>query len=198
MTEQEKMLSGLPYNGGDSALVQARNTCKDLCFTINQLQPSNTTLRHDLLRNLFGKTSSSFWIETPLMCDYGKNIEIGNDFYMNHDCILLDCAKITFGHHVFVAPRCNFFTAGHPISPSLRSAGVEFAKPIHVGNHVWIGGNVTILPGVNIGDHVVIGAGAVVNKDIPANVIAAGNPCRIIRELTQEELREAPMNYPIE
>lgn len=121
----------------------------------------------------------------PFHCDYGYNIEIGENFFANYNCVILDGAKVTFGDNVFIAPNCSFYTAGHPIDVLQRNQGLEYALPIKIGNNVWIGGNVTVLPGVTIGDNTVIGAGSLVNKDIPSNVVAAGNPCRVIREITE-------------
>lgn len=125
--------------------------------------------------------------EQPFYCDYGYNIEIGENFYANMNCVILDEAKVTFGDNVFIAPSCGFYTAGHPLDVEQRNRGLEYARPIRVGNNVWIGAQVCVLPGVTIGDNTVIGAGSVVNRDIPANVIAAGNPCRVIREITEED-----------
>ena len=115
------------------------------------------------------------------MCDYGYNIEIGENFYANHNLIILDGNKVEFGDNVFIAPNCSFYTAGHPLNAERRNKGLEYAKPIKVGNNVWIGGNVVVLPGVTIGDNVVIGAGSIVNKDIPSNTVAVGNPCKVIK-----------------
>ena len=117
------------------------------------------------------------------MCDYGYNIEIGENFYANHNLIILDVNKVTFGDNVFVAPNCSFYTSGHPLEYEIRNKGLEYAKPINVGNNVWIGGNVCVLPGVTIGDNVVIGAGSVVTKDIPSGVVSVGSPCKVIKEI---------------
>lgn len=140
-------------------------------------------LIEERLRNLLGKTGENFLIEQPFLCDYGYNIEIGENFYSNVNCVILDEAAVRFGNNVFVGPNCAFYTAGHPLDAGLRCSGLEFARPITVGNEVWIGGNVVVLPGVTIGDGCVIGAGSVVTRDIPAACLAFGNPCRIIRKL---------------
>ena len=129
------------------------------------------------------------------MCDYGYNIEIGENFYSNHNLIILDANKVKFGNNVFIAPNCGFYTAGHPLDYEIRNKGLEYAKPITVGNNVWIGGNVIVLPGVTIGDNVIIGAGSVVTKDIPDNKIAYGNPCRIIRDNDQYKLQYENEEY---
>jgi len=134
-----------------------------------------------------GNTSETLLIEQPFYCDYGYNIEIGSNFYANMNCIILDEAKVSFGNNVFIAPGCGFYTAGHPLDVQQRNKGLEYAYPISIGNNVWIGAHVCVLPGVTIGDNTVIGAGSVVTKNIPANVLAAGNPCKVIRVITEED-----------
>lgn len=183
LTEKEKMLLGELYDPGDRSLVEERQRAKDACFRYNQIQPSKMKERKGLLKNFFGKTGKMFLIEQPFYCDYGYNIEIGENFYANVNVVILDCAKVTFGDNVFVAPNCGFYTAGHPLDAETRNKGIEYAKPITVGHNVWIGAGCSILPGVTIGDNTVIGAGSVVTKDIPANVLAVGNPCRVIKQL---------------
>lgn len=188
MTEQEKAMAGFLYNPNDDPqLLLARARCKDLCFAFQQVLPSNTEKQAEIIRSLLGKTGTRFCFTAPFWCDYGYNIEIGEDFYANHNCVILDCAKVTFGSHVFIAPNCCFSTAGHPLDVRQRNEGLEFASPILVGNNVWIGANVTVLPGVKIGDNAIIGAGSVVTKNIPPNVVALGNPCRPLRELTKAD-----------
>lgn len=183
MNEKEKMISGLMYTPEDDQLTKDRESCKYLCHKYNSLSPSNTEERKVLLKNLLGKVGKNYLIEQNFWCDYGYNIEIGENFYVNHNCVMLDPAKIIFGDNVFVAPNCGFYTACHPIDTKERNKGLEFAKPITIGNNVWIGGNVTVLAGVTIGDNVVIGAGSLVNKNIPANSVAVGNPCKVIKEI---------------
>lgn len=188
MNEKEKALKGLLYDANnDPLLIQERIKAKDLCHTYNQLLPSNVKARKEIITELFGKTEETFWIEPSFWCDYGYNIEIGNNFYANHNCVILDCAKVTFGDNVFIAPNCGFYTAGHPIDVEQRNAGLEYAYPISVGSNVWFGGNVIVMPGVTIGDNCVIGAGSVVTRNIPSDVIAVGNPCRVLREITEED-----------
>lgn len=188
MTEKEKCNAGQLYNANyDSDLLKERVKCKDLCFQFNQLLPSNEEEQTKLIKQIVAKTGKSFVITAPFWCDYGYNIEIGENFYTNHNCVILDGAKVTFGDNVFIAPNCCFSTAGHPIDFLQRNEGLEFAYPIKVGNNVWIGAGVIVLPGVTIGDNSIIGAGSVVNKDIPANMIAVGNPCRVLREITKED-----------
>ena len=139
--------------------------------------------RKEKIKSILGKTKDNFLIEQPFVCDYGYNIEIGENFYANHNLVILDANKVKFGDNVFIAPNCGFYTAGHPINADMRNEGLEYAKPIEIGNDVWIGGNVVVLPGVKIGNNVVIGAGSIVNKDIPSNSVAVGNPCRVIKEI---------------
>ena len=187
MSEQENMISGQLYNSTDEKLSEQRIKAKKLCRKYNNLEPDNYEERKSILKKLLGKTKENFWIEPNFWCDYGYNIEIGENFYSNHNLVILDPAKVTFGDNVFIAPNCGFYTAGHPIDAELRNQLLEFAYPITVGNNVWFGGNVVVLPGVTIADNVVIGAGSVVTKDIPANVVAVGNPCKVLREITEED-----------
>lgn len=188
MTEKEKAARRVLYNASyDKELINERAYCKALCYEYNQLHPAKIAERTALIQKLFGKTKGSFLIEPPFICDYGYNIEIGSNFYANHNCIILDGAKVVFGDNVMIAPNCGFYTAGHPLDAEHRNAGLEYAYPIKVGSNVWVGGNVVVLPGITIGDNTVIGAGSVVTKDIPAGVVAVGNPCRVIREIIDEE-----------
>lgn len=187
-TEKEKAQRGELYDANyDAELLAERDICKDMCYEYNQLRPSRKAERQQLIRKLFGKTGQNFLIEQPFYCDYGYNIEIGENFYANVNCVMLDGAKIQFGDNVFIAPHCGFYTAGHPLDVTQRNQGLEYAYPIRVGNNVWIGANVCVLPGVSIGNNCVIGAGSVVNKDIPDNSLAVGNPCKVIRTLTEED-----------
>lgn len=188
MTEKEKAAAGLLYDANyDSDMAEERIKCKDLCHKYNSLMPSQTDEREKLLRTLLGKTKEHFWIEQNFWCDYGYNIELGENFYSNHDLVILDAAKVIFGDNCFIAPQCGFYTAGHALDAPQRNQGLEIALPIKVGNNVWIGGHVSVLPGVTIGDNTIIGAGSVVNRNVPSNVIAAGNPCRVIRQITDED-----------
>ena len=137
-------------------------------------------------------------INAPFWCDFGYNIQVGENFYANHGCVILDGGKVTFGDNVFIAPDCGFHTAGHPLDAEQRNLGLEYAWPITVGDNVWIGANVTVLPGVTIGSNTVIAAGSVVNRDIPAGVVAAGNPCRVLRAITdadREKYSKGPISY---
>jgi acetyltransferase-like isoleucine patch superfamily enzyme len=187
MNEKEKMLNGKPYKSFGSELLNERQYAKELIFDFNSLRPSEIDERNDIIKKLFGKTVKNFFIEPPFRCDYGYNIEIGENFYSNYNCIILDCAKVTIGDNVLFAPNVSLYTAGHPVHHELRNAEYEYAFPITIGNNVWVGGNTVINAGVSIGDNCVIGSGSVVTKDISANTIAVGNPCRILREITDED-----------
>ncbi len=187
MTEKEKMLAGMIYDANyDPALIAERLECKELCRDYNEMRPKDLAGREVLLRRLLGSVKRSILIEQPFYCDYGYNIRVGENFYANHNMVILDGAPVTFGDNVFIAPNCGFYTAGHPLEAAERNKGLEYARPITVGNNVWIGAGVQVLPGVSIGDNCVIGAGSVVNRDIPANSLAAGNPCRVIRAIPAE------------
>ena len=184
MDEKEKMLAGELYDANyNKDLMEERLIAKDKCFEYNNIKPSKIEERKELMRQILGKTGNQFLIEQPFICDYGYNIEIGENFYSNHNLVILDANKVKFGNNVFVAPNCGFYTAGHPLDYEARNKGLEYAKPIEVGNNVWIGGNVVVLPGVSVGDNVVIGAGSIVTKDIPSNSVAVGNPCRVIKNI---------------
>lgn len=190
MTEKEKMLSGQLYSPINEELENDRNRAKDLTFDFNNLRPSQSQEKEALLKQLFGETGEHVWVEQPFHCDYGYNISVGEHFYANHNCVILDCAKVTIGHHVFLAPNVGIYTATHPLDAETRNQFLESAKPVTIGDNVWIGGGVTIVPGVTIGDNTVIGAGSVVVKDIPSNVLAVGNPCKPVRTITPEEKKQ--------
>ena len=191
MTEKEKMQQGLLYDANyDEELLAVRAKCKDLCFAYNQIPPSQTRRQEELIRQLLGKTKEHFCITAPFWCDYGTNITIGDYFYTNHNCVILDGARVTFGDNVFIAPDCVFSTAGHPLDTEQRNQGLEYAYPITVGDNVWFGASVTVLPGVTIGSNTVIGAGSLVNRDIPDGVVAVGNPCRVLRKITEEDKKK--------
>lgn len=184
MTEKEKARLGLLYDANyDEELLAERRRCKELCFQFNQLSPLKELEQKEIIGKLFGKTKENFCVTAPFYCDYGYNIEIGENFYSNHNLVILDGAKVKIGDNVFIAPNCCITTAGHPINIDERNRGLEYAYPIKIGNNVWIGAGVNILPGVTIGDNVTIGAGSVVNKSIPANSIAVGNPCKVIKTI---------------
>ena len=166
---------------------------KDKCFRYNQLNPNDRETQSKILAELLGSMGKEVIITPPFWCDYGYNIHVGDYFYSNHNLVITDGADVTFGDHVFIAPNCCFTTAEHPIDPEQRKKGWEIAKPIHIGNNVWIGAGSTILAGVSIGDNTVIGAGSVVTKPIPSGVVAVGVPCRVVRKITDEEKTRYPV-----
>ena len=178
MTEWEKMISGQLYNAEVPQLQAMRRRAAELCHRLELLSPDQPEQRQAILRELLGSAKGSFTINPGFRCDYGSNITIGERFYANYNCVILDCAPVTLGDDVFIAPNCGFYAAGHPLDAPTRNSGLEFARPITVGDNVWIGGNVAVMPGVTIGSGAVIGAGSVVTRDIPAGMVAVGNPCR--------------------
>lgn len=191
MTEREKMIAGKVYDAGDPELVQARRRCKELCFAFNQTAPQEENKKAAILRALLPNAAQEQpHVESDFWCDYGSNISMGKNFYANHNLVILDCAPVTFGDDMQIGPNCGFYTAAHPIDPEQRRSGVEFARSIVVGNNVWFGGGCTVLPGVTIGDNCVIGAGSVVTRDIPANSVAVGNPCRVLRTISPSDRME--------
>ena len=156
---------------------------KRFCGNTTVCAPTQRAERERLIRSLLGAVGDGFVIEQPFQCDYGYNIEIGRNFYSNHNLVILDAAKVIIGDHVFIAPNVGIYTAGHPLDTDQRAEGLEYARPVTIGDDVWIGGGVSILPGVHIGNGTTIGAGSVVTRSLPARVVAVGNPCRVIRQL---------------
>ncbi|MBB6447007.1 maltose O-acetyltransferase [Bacillus benzoevorans] len=187
MIEKEKMLSGQPYLAFDEELFKERQYAKEVLFEFNSLNPGEVEKRNKLLENLLGRVPKLFYIEPPFRCDYGYNISIGENFYANYNCTVLDCAPVTIGDNVLLAPNVGLYTAGHPIHYEPRNKGIEYAFPITIGDNVWLGGGVIVNPGITIGSNVVIGSGSVVTKDIPSNVVAAGNPCRVLKAITDDD-----------
>lgn len=186
MTEKELMLAEKLYRTDDELRKEAADS-RHLIRLFNNTMPEQKDCRTQLLKQLFGKTGEHISIEPPFRCDYGSNTYIGENFYANFDCIILDVAEVHIGKNVLFGPRVCIFTAGHPIDSEIRNIGVEYGKKVIIGDNVWIGGNSVINPGVTIGSNVVIGSGSVVTKDIPDNTVAAGNPCRVIRSVTDED-----------
>lgn len=188
MTEKEKRDAGMLYDANfHPPLLKERDAAKSMVYAFNQLHPTDYAARRELIKKAFRKTGESFTIESPFSFDYGYNITIGENFYANINCCILDGASVTIGDNVFIAPNVVISTAGHPFDPPKRNAGLEYAYPVVIGDDVWIGAGVIILPGVAIGGGTTIGAGSVVTKDIPGGVLAAGNPCRVIRPLTEAD-----------
>ncbi|MCM1130725.1 MAG: NUDIX domain-containing protein [Anaeroplasma bactoclasticum] len=187
-SNMKRMVAGALYNSFLNDPELHKNAVRK-AMEYNQTQPDEIDKRKDIIKNLFGSTKEHFYIEPSIRMDYGFNIHIGDHFYANFDCVFLDAAPIIFGDHVFIAPRCCFYTAGHPIATEVRNTDLEYGYPIRVGSNVWFGGNVVVNPGVTIGSNVVIGSGSVVTKDIPSNVVACGNPCKVIREITEEDTK---------
>lgn len=181
--------SGMLYISDESIFEQQK---KARCITqiLNTIDRSDFQGIADIIKELFGKTGENVFVNPPFYCDYGSNIEIGSNFFANYNCTVLDVAKVKIGNNCLFAPNVSIYTAGHPIHPALRNTGYEYGEAVTIGNNVWIGGNSVICPGVTIGDNAVIGAGSVVTKDIPSWSVAAGNPCRVIREITDDD-----MNY---
>ena len=183
MNEREKMLLCKWYDATDQELVKQRLNAKDLCFELNQIKPSNLEKRNSIINKLLGYQPDNLELLSPFTCDYGNNIVLGKNVFINSNCYFMDGAKITVGDNVFIGPSCGFYTANHPLDYQTRNQGIEQALPILIGNNVWLGGNVIVLPGVEIGDGCVIGAGSVVTKDIEANSIATGVPCNVIKKI---------------
>lgn len=193
MTEKEKARAGYLYNANyDPSLLSEILSCKELCYDFNAIRPTDQAAQKAQLRKILGKTGENIVVNAPFWCDYGYNTSVGDFFFANHNCQILDGAAVTFGSHVFIAPNCCFTTAEHAIDVAQRNAGLEVALPITVGDNVWIGAGVTVLGGVTIGDNTVIGAGSVVTKDIPSGVIAVGVPCRVLRNITPADAKRYP------
>lgn len=182
-TEKQKMVDGELYLASDPELVQGRQRARRLTREYNSTREDDREKRLEILRELLGKVGSTLDIEPPFYCDYGNHISVGENLQMNFGCVILDCSWVTIGDNFLCAPYVQIYTAYHPTDPEVRLTGRELAAPITIGNNVWVGGNAIICPGVTIGDNTTIGAGSVVVKDIPANVVAVGNPCRVIRSL---------------
>lgn len=185
-SEWEKMLRGELYNPLEPELVEARNRARDLCQDLNATRESDEVERRRILVELFGAGGDTVWMQPPFYCDYGTNIELGERVFFNFNCVVLDVARVTIGSYTLFGPSVQIYTATHPFDAALRRRQ-EFAKPIAIGSDVWVGGGAIICPGVHIGSRSVIGAGSVVTRDIPEGVFAAGNPCRVIRSISDNE-----------
>jgi maltose O-acetyltransferase len=189
-TEWDKMVAGQPYDPRDAALMVARARARELLREYNDSSESERRRREAILAELFGRVGEELWIEPPFYCDYGTNISVGRNVFFNFDCVVLDVAPVLIGDYVFVGPAAQIYTAAHYLDAERRRRDLEFARPIEIGSDVWIGGGAIILPGVRIGERSVVGAGSVVIGDLPSDVFAAGNPCRVLRSL-EERGREA-------
>ena len=189
-TEKEKMLAGELYNAFTPQLLSERLACRELIYTYNSTRPSEAKRRDEIIRKLFGQFGANSIIEPPLQCDYGYNVYWGENSFANYNLVILDTCPIHVGNYVLIGPDVKLYTGTHPTDPQERLDGLEYGKPIRIGNNVWIGGGVIIVAGATIGDNSVIGAGSVVVKDIPANVVAVGNPCKVVKQL------QAPTRSP--
>ncbi|QDV44521.1 Maltose O-acetyltransferase [Stieleria neptunia] len=182
MSEKQKMLAGQPYDPADSELTADRLHARKLLHVLNNAEPGDGKRLRNVCRELFGKGGETVWLEPPFRCDYGTNIYLGENVYFNFDCVILDVCEIRIGSNVFIGPGVHIYAATHPLDAELRRTQ-EFGKPVTIGNDVWVGGKAIVCPGVTIGDRSVIGAGSVVTKHVPVGVVAAGNPCQVIRKL---------------
>lgn len=182
-TEKEKMLLGKLYNASDPQLVMERNYARQLTRLYNQSLKTEVLKRTRLLKELFGSTGDNLFIEPDFRCDYGYNIYLGENFYANFDCVILDVCEVRIGDNCLLGPGVHIYTATHPLNPWERITGLEYGKPVYIGNNVWIGGKAIINPGVSIGNNVVVASGSVVTKDVPDNVLVGGNPAGIIKKL---------------
>lgn len=183
MTEKEKMIKGELYIASDEVLVNERLNARRLTREFNTTLETELEKRTEILKELFGEVGENIYIEPTFKCDYGYNIKVGDNFYANFDCVMLDVCPITIGNNVFLAPGVHIYTATHPLNPEERNSGAEFGKSVKIGDSVWLGGRSVICPGVTIGNNVVVAAGAVVTKDVPDNVVVGGNPAKIIKSI---------------
>lgn len=187
MNHKERMLAGLPYKAWMDGLAEEQLENKMKIYHFNQCPPHETKKIEEYIRSIFGKAGKNVLVLAPFHCDYGKHIEVGDNFVANYNCVILDVAKVRIGDNVMFGPNVSLFTAGHPVHPGSRNSGYEYGIGITIGNNVWIGGHTAVNPGINIGNNAVIGSGSVVTKDIPDNVVAVGNPCRVVRTITEED-----------
>ncbi len=186
-TEREKMLAGDLYNALDPELSALRRKARLLCHELNHSRDDEPERRAAVLHQLFGIDRNLPWLEPPFYCDYGINIHLGERVFFNFNCVVLDVAEVFIGDRVLFASCVQLYTATHPLHPVERASGLEYGKPIRIGSDVWVGGGAVICPGVTIGEGSVIGAGSVVTRDIPAQVVAVGNPCRVLRPITEAD-----------
>jgi maltose O-acetyltransferase len=187
MTEWERLQNSLIYNDFDKDLFNRRVEAKKLFRAYNKTEDDEVELRSQLLNQLFKKVGKNVWIEPDFKCEFGKNITIEDDVYINFGCVILDCAEVTIGSHTLLGPNIGLYPVNHAIDAEERINGGCCGKPIHIGKNVWLGGDVKVLAGVSIGDNTIIGTGSIVTKDIPSNVIAVGNPCKVLRKITDKD-----------
>ena len=188
MTEKQKMLAGelyLAYTENDLTLTNERRNARRLTRLFNATTEEEFDRRSEILHELFGAIGDECYVEPSFKCDYGYNIKVGNNFYANYDCVILDVCEVNIGDNVFLAPGVHIYTDAHPLEAEIRNSLLEYGKPVTIGNSVWLGGGVIVLLGITIGDGSVIGAGSVVTKDVPSGVVAVGNPCRVIRKIDE-------------
>lgn len=179
----QEMINGKEYDATHIGLRDLLQQTRIKIWEFNNLRPDQIEEKDNILKNLFGSIGERFIINQPFRCDYGCNIYIGEDCFINFNCTILDEAKVTIGHNVFLGPNVSIYTACHPLEADKRNKFIEWAEPVNIGNNVWIGGDVTLLPGISLGDNVVVGAGSVVTKSFPANVVIGGNPAKVIKEI---------------
>lgn len=189
MNMKERMIANLPYKAWMDGLAEDRLECRKKIYKFNNMSPDEEEESLKFLKEeILGKVGGGYFnLEKPFRCDYGYNIEIGDNFFANYNFVVLDVGKVKIGDNVQIAPNVSLYTAGHPLHPDSRNSGYEYGIDITIGNNVWLGGNVCVMPGVTIGDNAVIGAGAVVTKDIPANAVAVGNPAKVVKMITEED-----------
>ena len=187
MNQKERMLANLPYKAWLDGLSEERLENKKRIYRFNHMPPEEWDQQDELLKQILGRTGRFAHVEPPFHCDYGYNIEVGENFFANYNLTVLDVARVRIGANAQIAPNVSIYTAGHTIHPDSRNSGYEYGIDVTIGDNVWLGGNACVMPGVTIGNNVVIGAGSVVTKDIPDNVIAVGNPCRVVREITEAD-----------
>ena len=187
MNQKERMLANLPYKAWLDGLSEERLENKKRIYRFNHMPPEDWDRQDELLKQILGRTGRFAHVEPPFHCDYGYNIEVGENFFANYNLTVLDVARVRIGANAQIAPNVSIYTAGHPIHPDSRNSGYEYGIDVTIGDNVWLGGNACVMPGVTIGNNVVIGAGSVVTKDIPDNVIAVGNPCWVVREITEAD-----------
>lgn len=190
MTEVEKLMNKQWYNSRSEEIRCLCEDTKEKCWRYNQLAPNDREGRQAILRDLFGEVGENPWFEAPIQVDIGKTTKLGDNVYVNHNCVFLDAGGVTIGNNVLIGPNVGIYTPEHAFDPQLRAEGHEVSYPVTIGDNVWIGGGVSIVGNVTIGENTIIGAGSVVTQDIPANVVAAGNPCRVLHPLTEEDKKQ--------